>query len=173
MSDLVITVTVAAMNPSSGSTASSAGDDRYAIQRLKYRYVRLLDTKQWDEFATCFAPDATADYNGLSFGDPEALVDYMRSNLGEGVLTMHNVHHPEIDVDGDTATGTWYLHDKVIVDAFRFGLEGAAIYSDRYVRTSDGWRIQHTEYARTYELTWNLDDPAGIKVNGPGTHTHA
>jgi hypothetical protein len=172
-----------------------------AITRLKYRYMRLLDTKQWDEFSRCFAADATADYAGLAFDDPAALVDYMRSNLGEGVLTMHTVHHPEIDVVGDTATGTWYLQDKVLVDTtlaarsrggadrsagrddaaaahgghqhVRFALEGAAIYDDRYVRTPDGWRIQHTGYQRTFELSWSLDDPAGAKVTGPGTHTHA
>ncbi|UMG94527.1 nuclear transport factor 2 family protein [Nocardioides sp. TF02-7] len=144
-----------------------------AICRLKYRYLRLLDTKQWDEFGRCFAPGATADYAGLAFDDPVALVDYMRANVGEGVITMHTVHHPEIDVDGDTATGRWYLHDKVLVDAFRFALEGAAIYADRYVRTADGWRIAHTGYERTFELSWSLDDPAGARLTGPGTHTHA
>jgi hypothetical protein len=123
-----------------GMTDHSA--DVAAITRLKYRYLRLLDTKQWDEFATCFAPDATADYGGLAFADPTALVDYMRGNVGEGVITMHQAHHPEIDVDPDDpdrASGTWYLHDKVIVDAFRFALEGGAIYRDRYVpRTRAG-----------------------------------
>jgi len=150
--------------------------DVEAITRLKYRYLRLLDTKQWDEFATCFAPEATADYGGLAFDGPAALVDYMRDNVGEGVITMHQAHHPEIDLDPedpDRATGTWYLHDKVIVDAFRFALEGGAIYEDRYVRTADGWRIAHTGYTRTFELTWSLDDPAGLKVGGPGAHTHA
>lgn len=145
-------------------------DDIAAITRLKYRYLRCLDTKQWEDFASCFAPDATADYNGLTFEEPVALVDYMRAHMGEGVLTMHQAHHPEIDVDlddPDRAAATWYLHDKVIVDAFRFALEGGAIYSDRYVRTDDGWRIQHTGYRRTFELTWNLDEPGGITVHGP------
>ena len=63
-------------------------DDITAIERLKYRYLRTLDTKAWDEFAACFAPDATADYNGLAFDDPASLVAYMRENMGEGVLTM-------------------------------------------------------------------------------------
>ncbi|GAB2972902.1 nuclear transport factor 2 family protein [Nocardioides montaniterrae] len=149
--------------------------DREEISRLKYRYMRLLDTKQWEEFATLFTEDATADYNGLVFGTPDELVGYMRSNLGDGVITMHNVHHPEIDLDeaGDEATATWYLHDRVLVDAFRFGLEGAAIYTDTYRRTDAGWRIARTAYVRTYEMTWNLDDPSSTKISGPGTHAHA
>ncbi|MCX6401486.1 MAG: nuclear transport factor 2 family protein [Propionibacteriales bacterium] len=152
----------------------STAEDLAAIARLKYRYLRSLDTKQWDDFATCFARDATADYNGLVFDDPGALVDYMRSNMGEGVLTMHQAHHPEIDLDpadADRAVGTWYLHDKVVVDAFRFALEGGAFYSDRYVRTAAGWRIQHTGYRRTFEMTWNLDDPAAVKVHGPSVRS--
>ncbi len=142
-------------------------DDHAAITRLKYRYLRCLDTKQWEGFAACFAADATADYNGLTFADPVSLVDYLSSHMGDGVLTMHQVHHPEIDVDADSASGTWALHDKVIVDAVRFALEGAAFYSDRYVRTAEGWRIQHTSYRRTFEMTWNLDAPEQVKVTGP------
>jgi hypothetical protein len=34
------------------------------IKRLKYRYLRCLDQKLWDEIETCFTPDATARYGG-------------------------------------------------------------------------------------------------------------
>ena len=147
-------------------------DDIEQISQLKYRYLRTLDTKQWDDFEACFLPDATGDYNGLVFEDRAALVAYMRENLGEGMLTMHQVHHPEITVDGDTATARWYLQDKVIVPAFGFMLEGAAFYTDRYVRTPDGWRVAHTGYQRTFEVSYNLADLPGLTVKGPGEHTH-
>jgi hypothetical protein len=127
------------------------------IKQLKYRYFRLLDLKKWDEFAECFVPGATGDYAGLTFGDRESLVAYMRENLGADRITLHQAHHPEVVVDGDTATGTWYLQDKVIVPEFGFLLEGAGIYADRYVRTPDGWRFAHTGYRRTYELTGSLE----------------
>ena len=98
------------------------------ICQLKYRYLRTLDTKQWEEFEGCFVPEATGDYNGLVFADRAALVSYMRENLGPGLITLHQAHHPEIEVaaDGATATGRWYLQDKVIVPDFKFMLEGAA-----------------------------------------------
>lgn len=147
-------------------------DDITAISQLKYRYLRTLDTKDWDAFRDCFLPDATGDYNGLAFADRDELVAYMRENLGEGLLTMHQVHHPEIEVDGDTATARWYLQDKVIVPAFSFMLEGAAFYADRYARTPDGWRVSHTGYRRTFEITYDLADLPGTKVKGPGEHTH-
>ena len=147
-------------------------DDVTEICQLKYRYLRTLDTKQWDEFAECFLPEATGDYNGLVFADRAALVAYMRENLGPGRLTLHQAHHPEIAVDGDAATGRWYLQDKVIVPEFRFMLEGAAFYEDRYVRTPAGWRVAHTGYRRTFEMTYDLADLPGVTVKGPGEHTH-
>ncbi len=144
------------------------------ICQLKYRYLRTLDTKQWEEFEECFVPEATGDYNGLVFADRSALVSYMRENLGPGLITLHQAHHPEVEVaaDGATATGRWYLQDKVIVPDFRFMLEGAAIYTDRYLRTPDGWRVDHTGYRRTYEMTYDLGDLPGLKITGPGEHTH-
>jgi hypothetical protein len=122
-------------------------DDIEAIKQLKYRYLRTLDLKQWDDFAECFLPEATGDYAGLLFEDRSALVAYMRENLGEGLISMHHAHHPEITVDGDSADGRWYLEDKVIVPDFDFVLEGAAFYTDRYARahlTAGGSRTPAT-----------------------------
>ena len=121
-------------------------DDIEAIKQLKYRYLRTLDLKQWDDFAECFVPEATGDYAGLAFEDRASLVDYMRANLGEGVISMHHAHHPEISVDGDEATGRWYLEDKVLVPDLDFVLEGAAFYRTATCvrRTAGGSRTPAT-----------------------------
>ena len=137
-------------------------DDVAAIHALKYRYVHGLDTKDWDEFAGCLRPDVTADYNGLTFDNRDALVGYMRENLVD-ISTMHQMHHPEIEVDGDAATGRWYLHDKVFAPAFDYYLEGSGFYADRYVRSADGWKIAHTGYVRTWELTGKLSALGTLK----------
>lgn len=138
--------------------------DTWAICQLKYRYLRTLDTKQWEEFEQCFVPEVTADYNGLAFADRASLVGYLREQLTEGMVTMHQAHHPEIVVDGDRATGRWYLQDRVVVPAYSFMLEGAAFYEDVYLRTPDGWRVGHTGYRRTFEMTYDLRDLPGVKV---------
>lgn len=132
------------------------------IEALKYRYLRHLDLKQWDDFATTLAPDVTADYAGLVFADRAALVGYLRENLGPRMVTMHHAHHPEITVDGDEAVGHWYLEDKVLMPDLELVLEGAALYADRYRRTPDGWVIAHTGYHRTYELTYPM--PGKLKL---------
>jgi hypothetical protein len=133
--------------------------DLESIKQLKYRYLRTLDLKRWEEFAEVFLPEATGDYGeGLSFGSRDELVAFMRENLGPQMVTLHQCHHPEIAVDGDRATGVWYLEDRVLMPEHRLVLEGAAFYEDRYVRTPEGWRIEHTGYRRTYEATMSMDD---------------
>ncbi|GAB37376.1 putative dehydratase [Gordonia sputi NBRC 100414] len=140
-------------------------DDLEQVKALKYRYLRGLDTKDWDAFAATLTEDVTGDYGEkLSFGDRDELVGYMRSSVGPGVITEHRVDHPEIVVDGDSATGRWYLQDRVIVPEFSFMMIGAAFYADTYRRTDDGWRICATGYDRTYEATIDLKDIPSFSV---------
>jgi hypothetical protein len=131
-----------------------------ALRRLKYRYLRTLDLKQWDEFAETLTPDVQASYGSrLSFDGRDAVVDFMRTSLPPTIITVHQCHHPELSVDGDTATGTWYLEDKVIITEHRMLLGGAAFYDDEYRRGADGgWQISRTSYIRSYEAMQSLDD---------------
>lgn len=141
-------------------------DDVTAISRLKFRYLRALDTKAWDEFADTLIPEATATYSEyLQFESREAFLAFLRNTLGPHVITEHRCDHPEIDVDGDTAAGTWYLADTVIIPAHNMLLRGAAFYTDRYVRCDDGrWRITHTGYERTYEVVLSLSDLPSLRL---------
>lgn len=141
-------------------------DDITAISRLKFRYLRSLDTKSWDEFADTMIPDATATYSEyLQFESRDAFLAFMRNTLGPHVITEHRCDHPEIDVDGDTATGTWYLADTVLIPGHNMLLRGAAFYSDEYVRCDDGrWRISHTGYERTYEVVLSLSDLPSLRL---------
>jgi hypothetical protein len=130
------------------------------LRQLKYRYLRTLDTKDWDAFADTLSADATADYGErLSFTGRDAITAYMRKTLTPAIITVHQVHHPELSIEGDTATGSWALDDTVVVTEHRMLLRGAAYYEDRYTRDADGaWRIAHTGYRRLYEAMVSLDD---------------
>ena len=40
------------------------------IKRLKYRYFRSLDLKDWDTFGDCLAEDVSAKYGTQAMGEP-------------------------------------------------------------------------------------------------------
>ena len=133
-----------------------------AIKQVKYRYLRALDTKHWDDFEDTLTEDIIGDY-GSSLGKEHHftnrtdLVEYMRTSMPAGVITEHRVTHPEITVDGDQAEATWYLQDRVIVPEYNFMLFGAGFYHDRYRRTPDGWKICATGYDRTYDASQSVE----------------
>ena len=95
-----------------------------AIRRLKYAYFRTLDLKQFDQLALLLTEDATAAYadgkTTLTGRDVHRdLADRGAGRPGAS-STEHHGHHPEIDLTSDTtATGSWYLQDRVIVPVGR------------------------------------------------------
>jgi hypothetical protein len=137
-------------------------DDVESILRLKYAYFRLLDTKQFRDLGRLFTADGTTAYEAgtLRQTGREAIVDFLISSLGDpGIVTFHSGHHPEIDVrDDGTASGIWYLEDRVIVPAFDLVLGGTALYEDEYVIDDGEWRIRHTGYHRIYEERRRMKD---------------
>ncbi|MED5262126.1 MAG: nuclear transport factor 2 family protein [Myxococcota bacterium] len=127
------------------------------IKKLKARYMRCLDAKEWEELATCFAEDATSSYDAgnYSFEGRDAIMKFLTDSMGSPrFISMHHVHTPEIELLSDTeARGTWYLEDRVVVLDQGWGLEGTGIYSDQYVKCDGEWRIRHTGYERIFEMS--------------------
>ncbi len=141
------------------------------LRRLKYRYFRTLDLRLWDEFGDTLAEDVEGSYGTKVYGDSPslrgrtAIVDFMREKLTDDLATMHVAHHPELEVDGDEATGSWAFEDTVIVPAFRVLIRGGGYYTDRYRRDSDGvWRIAATSYERIFESMQSLDDTPSYQL---------
>ncbi len=140
------------------------------IRQLKYRYLRCVDLKRWDEIAEVFTADASAEYGThavrgqLSLHGRDEIVGYLRDNLGPEITTVHRCGQPEITINGDKATGTWSFEDTVIAMTYRVWIRGAAFYEDSYERGADGrWRISHTGYRRIYETLSSFDDTPSLR----------
>lgn len=154
--------------------AGAAGIDLVAleeIRRVKYRYLRCVDLKLWDELAGVFTAGATADYGTPALGTPirlagrAAIVEFLRGRLGPGIITVHAAGQPEIDIDGDTASGTWRFEDTVIATEHNVVITGSAFYEDRYARGAGGrWQITHTGYVRVYEAMMSLADLPSFRL---------
>ena len=137
------------------------------IKRLKYRYMRGIDEKRWDEVEACFVPEATCAYSGskYSFSGRDAILKFLTESMARPTfLSSHRVHQPEIDLTSDeTATGIWALDDYVIDEENGLTIHGAAFYRDEYVKRGGEWKIKRTGYTRTFEQMqkrdgrgWNL-----------------
>ena len=124
-------------------------DPIFAIQIVKARYFRAIDTKDWDLLTSVMVEDVAIDVtDDVEGGQPyvgrETFVRTCAKVLATAV-TVHHGHMPEIEVDGDTATGIWAMEDFVDwgtdAEGKRTAFRGYGHYHERYVREGDDWRI--------------------------------
>lgn len=145
-------------------------EDIEAIKRLKHRYLRLLDTKQWDALAETFTEDATTEYadGEYSFRGRTAILEFLKSTplAGDGdLIGVHQCHQPEIDLTSETtATGIWALYNYLIHKTAGTGMRICAFYRDEYVKQDGEWRIARTGYRRVFEETWSRGDTPSLKL---------
>jgi 3-phenylpropionate/cinnamic acid dioxygenase small subunit len=135
---------------------SAARSDHELITDVLVRYATGIDTKDWALFRTCFTNDMQADYGDAvgSWTDVDAITEYMTVMHAEMVDTKHRLTNFVIDVDGDSATASTYVHAVLVVtnDPLTW-YEPVGRYEDRLVRTSEGWRISHRVYHSTRMLS--------------------
>jgi hypothetical protein len=146
-----------------------------AIKRLKARYFRCVDTKDWAGFLALFAPDAVIDtseaftpkdytgalleFNGVVPPPPNPagrcddiakfVVDL--SKVLDGVSTVHHGHMPEIELTSPTtATGIWAMEDilRWPRDSAIRDMHGYGHYRETYELLPKGWRIKTLKLTR-------------------------
>lgn len=129
-----------------------------AIKRLKARYFRLLDTKQWERWGNVFTEDAVLDHPA---NRPEPIrgradiVATVSAGLAD-LVTIHHGHMPEIEITGpDTAKGIWAMYDLLLGPTpegnGQARYEGYGHYVERYAKGEDGrWRIAELHLRRLH-----------------------
>ena len=128
-------------------------EDIEAIKRLKARYFRTMDNKDWDGMAEVFADDVEIDMTGEGGGVTRgvaAFMPYLRENI-ETVTTVHHGHMPEIELTSPTtAAGIWAMEDKLWwpEGGPMRHLHGYGHYHETYEKTASGWRIKSLKLTR-------------------------
>jgi len=128
--------------------------DLEEIRRLKARYFRHLDRKEWEQMREVFATEAHMDADGYTSDGRNEIIAFLDKVL-TGTRTVHHGHMPEIDVDGDTAHGIWAMEDYVEFGQSDGtwhdppkGLRGYGHYEEDYVREDGAWRIARLKLVR-------------------------
>ncbi len=144
-------------------------EDVEAIKRLKYRYWRYLDLKQWDDLEKLFVADAKASYGSgrYSFDGARAIMKFLREALGRetGSVTIHQGHHPEIELTGATsARGSWALYNYLFNEKQQRSVRIGAYYDDEYVKVGGEWKIRTIGYTTIFHEEWSRKDPPSLKT---------
>jgi hypothetical protein len=126
------------------------------IKRLKARYFRYIDTKQWDALRDLFTEDASlsfAEINPAPY-DRAGGIAMIRDALSQCV-TVHHGHMPEIEIESaDVAHGIWAMEDILHwTDAGQRALgraftQGWGHYHESYCRFEGQWLIHTLRLSR-------------------------
>ena len=126
-------------------------DDWLAICNLKAAYCRLLDAKDWAGWAQLFVENVEVDVRdsgGTLEQGRDAFVASVRGSI-ETTKTCHQVHSPEIIIDGDRASAVWAMEDRLIWDDGRT-MRGYGHYHEDYVKADGRWWIARQKLTRLF-----------------------
>jgi hypothetical protein len=126
--------------------------DIEAIKTVKHKYIRLVDSKKWDEWRGLFTEDCILNTEGGVHEGPDDIVQGISRSIGNG-NTIHRVTMPEITFTGpDTAEVIWGQQDvvSVIHGGQDYSFQGYGYYHEEYVRTPAGWKIRRSRLERRY-----------------------
>ncbi|MDZ7784202.1 MAG: nuclear transport factor 2 family protein [Halioglobus sp.] len=129
------------------------------IKRLKARYFRCVDCKDWSGLQALFTPDAEFDMSGEMRDDNREdgrvrgaarIAAFIRSAVDD-LETVHHGHTPEIDIHtADSARGIWAMEDLL-----RWppggplqSLRGYGHYHETYERLDGDWHIKSSKLTR-------------------------
>lgn len=134
------------------------------IEQLKYRYLRALDTQDWDLLESCLSEDVTTWFNNGAHSETgrETVMELYRTILVPEFVSSHVASHPEITLrNDDEASGVWRLEETVYYLDDHEGLgqrkgdrvSAAAHYYDTYRKEDGSWKISDTGYVSIYKET--------------------
>ena len=119
-------------------------EDIEAIKNLKSRYAGYCDDDYSpDDLVTLFTEDAIWDGGQMGRCEGrEAIRTFFSAASGAVPFAIHHVTNPLIEVDGDRATGRWYLWQPCVFSKGDQALWMAGPYHDRYRRVDGNWLFE-------------------------------
>jgi len=124
-------------------------EDELALNKLMARYVDAANSRDGAAWSSTWAEDGRWLLMGMEITGRENILGLWQQVLEgfEFAILMPASGH--FDIDGDTATGHWYLQE------FTRDLQGEALaalsrYNDGYVKVNGQWLFASREYNFLY-----------------------
>jgi hypothetical protein len=136
-------------------------EDIEAIKRLKAMYCHYCDAQYDPEgISSLFTEDGVWDGGDLwgRYEGREAIRNYFAGTSKQVPFAVHTVMTPLIEVEGERATGAWYLFMSATMSKGNQAVWGFERYDDEYVKVNGEWKMKRlkltTYYWTPYELGW-------------------
>ena len=133
------------------ATLSAEAQEKLAIRELVSTYadgVNRYDPKTW---GSTWAEDAQWSLReGQALQGREAIVAFWCSVMDTLAFAIMIPSSCQIEVNGDTAVGRWYMNE-VVKEAEGRGAEIVGVYNDVYVKRDGRWYFMNRRYHMLYD----------------------
>lgn len=132
--------------------------DILEICQIRSAYSWHYDSSDLDALIDLFTEDAVCDFGpyGVWTGKDAIRTGYA-ANLtapDDQFATIHPSTNPLIELDGDTATGRWFLLDHILGPKDTSPLRIIGAYNDEFRRVGGDWKISRTRI----DFLWSTED---------------
>jgi hypothetical protein len=136
-------------------------EDLEAIKQLKARYCEICDDDHNpDRITSVFAEDGVWEGRGIGQArGHEEIRELFKRFQSMITFSQHMVMNPIIEVDGDSAKGTWYFFGPFTMTEGNQAKWQAVRYHEDYVKVDGEWKIAHLRVkgpgmSADYERGW-------------------
>jgi hypothetical protein len=134
--------------------------DRLDIERLIYRFFLHLDERRYADLCALMAPRGVWHRQGKALQGPDEVLDALKLRPA-GATTRHLITNVIVDITGAaSAEATHYLavffHGADTPPSLPVRIElprHISIFSEKFVRTADGWRVAEMSEIPTFAKT--------------------
>lgn len=140
-----------------------------AIGALVHRYADAVVRRDKDRWEACWAHDAKWHLGpSRSVEGRAAIVDLWLKAMGGFAAVVQMVNNGEVHVDGDVATGRWYINEHF---CRANGVPGIllAYYDDTYIRVGGEWLFASRALVAQYQGPPDLSAPFLNRVDSDGS----
>jgi len=124
---------------------------REELKELRAKYCYAVDTRNWDRFGELFTDDPVLDFGGMGTYEGQEGLAAFADEFVEGQLegSVHMLSNPVLRIDGETATGRWYVQSPL---TFADGTGGwrQGTYEDEYRKVGSDWHIDRIHLRFNY-----------------------
>jgi ketosteroid isomerase-like protein len=136
-------------------------EDIEAIKKLKANYCLHVDHANEEGWVALFTEDAVWDSDKFGrFEGREAIRGLFRHIPEMLYFAIHYVMNPIIEVDGNRATGIWYLLEPCTFAKGEQAAWGAARYDEEYVKVGGQWKFKRLKLGSWF---WTAFDQGWAK----------
>jgi ketosteroid isomerase-like protein len=126
-------------------------EDMEKIKKLHQHYINLMDNLRYEEVLDLFTEDATSEVrnHGIKKGREEmaeVYLGFLAKKRGNIRYDGHMAIQPDIQVNGDTAQGTWLIYMLFSKPAIAW-VQG--INECEYRKVNGTWKISKLKFTRT------------------------